>query len=184
MTVETSFNGRRFRAEPDAGRPGAMTIVIHARFLSPDAYVTFVIGMAYYYNFRISSPVVFHRSGRYEGTYTCGITCDGKTSRFLYEYGSMNVHQSKKATDMSIKKMREEYKERFGTDAALDPEFRRRYWYTDWFHGDTHEFEDFDKARKAAEQDSGTQVYVYTTDMYTTFPKIAAIVKGKNSKIP
>lgn len=182
MTVEATFNGRRFRAEPDVGRPGGMTIVIHARFLSPDAYVTFMIGMAYYYNFTITSPVVFHRNGRFEGTYTCGITRNEKTSCFLYEHGA--IRQYKNASDLSIKKRREEYKERFGTDAALDPEFRRRYWYNDWFHGDTHEFEDFDKARKAAEQDSGTQVYVYTTDMYTTYPKIVAVIKGKNINIP
>lgn len=177
MIIESTFNGRRFRAESNAARPGAMTIVIHARFLSPDAYVTFVIGMAYYYNFRISSPVVFHRSGRFEGTYTCDITCSEKTSRFLYEYGSMRYN--KNASDLSLKKLKEEYRDRFGFDAALDPEFRRRYWYTDSFHGDVHEFDDFDKARKAATNDTGIQIYIYTTEPFTTFPKVAAIVKGK-----
>ena len=50
--------------------------------------------------------------------------------------------------------------------------------------GATHTNGTLAEARKAAGQEPDAQVYIYTTDIFTTYPKIAAVVKGKNINIP
>lgn len=175
-TIQSTFNGHRFRIEPGrrTTRDNDKTVVIHAWFNSPWAYVTFAAELAHQYRFRIDTPVTYHRSGSHGGSFTFDITCDEKTSRNIYKYGS----SAKRTKHPSTNDILEDYRNRFGTDDALDPEFVKKYWVYDEFNGNKYEFDSFAEARDVARTLYGHNVAIHTNKPFSTFSEIAGAVPG------
>lgn len=87
-----------------------------------------------------------------------------KCSKYRYHLdgGKPHLFPDKKVTERDI----EDYKNNFGTDTCIDRSFKKKYWYTDNWYGNTREFPSLKAAKKAASQETGMCVWIYTNHPY------------------
>ena len=123
--------------------------------------VIMAIRLAKRYNCKIIGRVEF-TPGLVGGTVSFMVECHSLTYRYFYDGGKTYKLHPSEVNDSDIAK----YRENFGTVKCIHKYFKKKYWYTDNWYGDRKEFNTLKAAKKAAWQETGNSVAIYTNFPY------------------
>ena len=84
------------------------------------------------------------------------------TYKYFYEDGIGQHHNSETVTEKDIAR----YKDHFGTDKCIHRDFKKKFWYSSNWNGETREFHSLKKAKEAAAKEIGMTVWIYTNFPY------------------
>ena len=136
--------------------------------MSGEDMVKTAIRLAKKYNCKIIDKVNF-TPGMVTGTVSFVVECHSLTYRYFYEGGKTTKLHSSEVKERDIQK----YEEQFGTRTCADESFKKRYWFTDKWNGDTLTFPSLRKAKAAAKKQTGSVCYIYENFPYGRHSKIA-----------
>lgn len=119
--------------------------------------VVMAIALAKKYNCKIVGRVEY-KPELVGGTVSFVVECHSLTYRYFYDGGNTDRLHSSEVKDSDIAK----YREKFGTVKCIHKSFKKKYWYTDNWYGNRKEFNTLKAAKKAAGQETGNSVAIYT----------------------
>ena len=160
-------------------------VYVHQRNDSPltaQDMVRAAIAYAKAYNCRIVKPVEYFppKDCMTYGYVAFEVECHSFTSQAVYDYGIKWFCHDHVVTGKDV----EEYRQRFNTTRCIHRGWKRRYWYRDNWHGDSHEFPTLTAAREAASRETGNVVYIYRNYPYGRYPEIACVAPASGCTPP
>lgn len=132
--------------------------------MTPEQMVIAAIGIAKRYNCNILKPVEYTYDESKADPHKIAFTveCHKFTYKYFYEDGIGQHHNSETVTEKDIAR----YKERFGTDKCIHRDFKKKFWYSSNWNGETREFHSLKKAKEAAAKEIGMTVWIYANFPY------------------
>ena len=129
---------------------------------TPEQMVIAAIGIAKRYNCNILKPVEYTYDNNRTNPHKIAfiVECHRLTYKYFYEDGIGQHHGSEKVTEKDIAR----YKQQFGTDKCIHKDFKKKYWFSSNWNGETRDFPSLEKAREAAAK--GMTVWIYTNFPY------------------
>ena len=144
--------------------------------MSGEDMVKTAIRLAKKYNCKIVGKVKF-TPGMVAGSVSFVVECHSLTYRYFYDGGKIVKPHSSEIKESDIQK----YEDQFGTRTCVDESFKKQFWFTDNWNGESLYFPTLRKAKAAAKLQTGNICYIYENFPYGRHSKIVCKAPASGS---
>ena len=141
--------------------------------------VTMAIRLAKRYNCKIIGRVEFTPE-MVGGTVSFTVECHSLTYRYFYEYGKTYTLHNSEVTEKDLQK----YEAQFDTRAAVDPTFKKSFWFLVNWNNEHRSFPSLKKVKEAAQKQIGVSCCIHETQPFGRGSKIVCFAPASGFTPP